>query len=548
MPSASVPASASLPDELLTVSIPCSTKDVDAIDAWLGGNKPTAGNGSTRKPGKRDMTSDYDWHTPDVEAAAIRPRSRQAKASEDASHIQRHQHPEGKLATSSLSEEGGSEQTNEDTGTTGGSTGDMSVEKGTEASENKVGTPSEGNGASEEKKESILSGISMSQVTAGALAAVTSLLLSSQIGIAGSVIGVAIASVISTVSGQVYKVMLSRSADKLKAMAQAAPINVPIIGTAKEGEGSGNVDGTSNIDATMTRSEIPEELAFHDGVTERVPRVGGASKNITGKGSEGAFKTQPVGGIGNWDVGQDGMRVAPKALRVAAAEREREDMKRKVIIFTVIASLAAVLLTAGIITLVTNGNGIGEKTPSIVQTVTGSGTASRNADDTDGIFTSANANFGMTGNLNTDTEANENAETDGYGKYGYGNGHSRNQNANVNDTTKSSDSDSEKVSGETSSTWDEDSDDDGGSDTKGSQGSNTSGTSSNGSNGSTGSGTTSNKNNGNGSGSSTGSSKNETSNGTSAGGNSSSNTSAGSGTDTGNGITGTTDTTGTGAE
>ena len=44
----------------------------------------------------------------------------------------------------------------------------------------------------------LLEGLSVPQVAAGALAAVTSMLLSSKIGIAGSVIGVAVGSVVST--------------------------------------------------------------------------------------------------------------------------------------------------------------------------------------------------------------------------------------------------------------------------------------------------------------------------------------------------------------
>ena len=44
----------------------------------------------------------------------------------------------------------------------------------------------------------LLEGLSVPQVAAGALAAVTSMLLSSKIGIAGSVIGVAVGSVVSS--------------------------------------------------------------------------------------------------------------------------------------------------------------------------------------------------------------------------------------------------------------------------------------------------------------------------------------------------------------
>lgn len=45
-------------------------------------------------------------------------------------------------------------------------------------------------------------GISLSSIAAGALAAVTSFLLSAKIGIAGSVIGVAIGSIVSAVSSR----------------------------------------------------------------------------------------------------------------------------------------------------------------------------------------------------------------------------------------------------------------------------------------------------------------------------------------------------------
>ena len=58
--------------------------------------------------------------------------------------------------------------------------------------------------------------LSIAQVVAGALAAVTSMLLASQIGIYGSAIGVGVGSVVSAVASQLYKKFLQRSADKLK--------------------------------------------------------------------------------------------------------------------------------------------------------------------------------------------------------------------------------------------------------------------------------------------------------------------------------------------
>ena len=59
-------------------------------------------------------------------------------------------------------------------------------------------------------------GISFSSIFAGALAAVTSFLLSAKIGIAGSVIGVAAGSIVSAVATQVYKNVLKASGEKLQ--------------------------------------------------------------------------------------------------------------------------------------------------------------------------------------------------------------------------------------------------------------------------------------------------------------------------------------------
>lgn len=63
-------------------------------------------------------------------------------------------------------------------------------------------------------------GLSFSQLFAGALAAITSFLLSSKIGIAGSVIGVAVASIVSTAASQIYKNVIDASSKKLQDAAQ----------------------------------------------------------------------------------------------------------------------------------------------------------------------------------------------------------------------------------------------------------------------------------------------------------------------------------------
>ena len=60
-------------------------------------------------------------------------------------------------------------------------------------------------------------GISISQIIAGSLAAVTSFFLAGKIGVAGSTIGAAASYIISTVAGKVYQNVLKASGEKLQA-------------------------------------------------------------------------------------------------------------------------------------------------------------------------------------------------------------------------------------------------------------------------------------------------------------------------------------------
>ncbi len=84
-------------------------------------------------------------------------------------------------------------------------------------------------------------GISFTQVLAGSLAAVTSFLLASKIGIAGSVIGVAVGSIVSAVASQLYQNVIHASSRKL---AEANANNV-----AERTASSDTVDLRNNADA-----------------------------------------------------------------------------------------------------------------------------------------------------------------------------------------------------------------------------------------------------------------------------------------------------------
>ena len=152
-----------------------------------------------------------------------------------------------------------------------------------------------------EPKKKLFEGVSFAQVVAGAAAAATSVALASYIGIAGSIIGAAISSVVTVVSSQLYRRALDASARKIK------------IASAKA--------------KTTMFAEQPD------------------APGMTANGGRGA-------------------RIAPSELRERAAT-ERRTTQRKVIAFSVIAAAVAVAACAGAILLGTAGEGIGEKTQAI---------------------------------------------------------------------------------------------------------------------------------------------------------------------------------------
>ena len=158
-------------------------------------------------------------------------------------------------------------------------------------------------GASQETKGGLLSDLSVPQVAAGALAAVTSMLLTNQIGIAGSVIGVAVGSVVSTVASSVYKRMVATGASTIKEK----------ITTSDE-----SPDTTRPLDAQA----------------------------------------------GSLDA--SGARIAPEELRQKAhaqqAARTHKKVAVGVIVVAVVAALIGVALSAGFVSLATAGQGLGTKT------------------------------------------------------------------------------------------------------------------------------------------------------------------------------------------
>lgn len=228
----------------------------------------------------------------------------------------------------------------------------------------------------------LFEGLSVSQVTAGALAAVTSMLLSAQIGIAGSVIGVAVGSVVSTVSSQLYKKFLAGSAEKLRGFASGdnAEENAATNATAAQ-------SATQSFAHAQTTVMPVTRAPFESAETTTLPSVGTATRafneaavpsansaetsvlsagQIVGadahdmRGSQAAQGAQSNTPRINSAAGHTGN--ASHATGVVEIEAQKQKtMQRRVLAVSVASSLAAILLFAGLVLMFTGGEGIGTK-------------------------------------------------------------------------------------------------------------------------------------------------------------------------------------------
>ena len=160
---------------------------------------------------------------------------------------------------------------------------------------------------------------SVSTVIASGLAAATSFALSSKIGLAGSIIGVAIGGVASAAASQIYKSLLKASAQKLSDLTPDATANV-----APEEAAAAAVDAEPAADET------------------RVYRPG----SLSGR--------SPI-----QEVAASGTPIAPASVRYAAHERERRVLRRRATAIAAAFAIAAVLLFALVVNLATQGAGIG---------------------------------------------------------------------------------------------------------------------------------------------------------------------------------------------
>lgn len=181
-------------------------------------------------------------------------------------------------------------------------------------------------------------GLSVTQLSAGALAAVTSFLLSAKIGIAGSVIGVAVGSIVSAVASQIYQNVLKASSEKLQ---NAVPFHATDGADGADGETAVSAD-----DATTRLDAIAESAAEPVAVTQTMPATGRVVR-----GSASVSRRDGVSS-GAAEVGRNRSGVNRQRGTAASAKA-----KRVAILVAIGSALVAVAVTAGIILAVTQGQG-----------------------------------------------------------------------------------------------------------------------------------------------------------------------------------------------
>ncbi|MDO4590021.1 MAG: hypothetical protein Q4B35_01315 [Slackia sp.] len=193
---------------------------------------------------------------------------------------------------------------------------------------------------------SLFDDISVAQLIAGALAAVTSMLLASRIGIAGSVIGVAVGSIVSAVASQVYKKFLSASAEKLKDM---APDRTVFARRAAHPR-STDCEKPPVSDAAKT---APEPTMPMHRLEETVAM--GLRADVAATGVDSRPVRSPRSQV-----------YADEALaRSRAARARKARIQRNAVIVAAVSALAAIALTACVIEAVTAGQGFGVKPDSV---------------------------------------------------------------------------------------------------------------------------------------------------------------------------------------
>lgn len=206
----------------------------------------------------------------------------------------------------------------------------------------------------DERAGGVFGDLSFAQILASALAAGVSFSLSSQIGVAGSLIGAIVGAAAATVASSVLNNLFSKSAEAIKGAVATDANESP---TAEKPAAS----------AAGETSLMPHPVDADQPVGAEAPAGATATQSLA------AGETRPATASLADDTevkfAPSGTRIAPASLRRAVHESQRRDTKRRLVVVSVVAGIAAVLISALLVNALTQGKGIGT-TPGRTQETT----------------------------------------------------------------------------------------------------------------------------------------------------------------------------------
>jgi hypothetical protein len=206
----------------------------------------------------------------------------------------------------------------------------------------------------DERAGGVFGDLSFAQILASALAAGVSFSLSSQIGVAGSLIGAIVGAAAATVASSVLNNLFSKSAEAIK-------------GAVSTDAGEAPAAEKPAASAAGETSLMPHPVDADQPVGAEAPAGATATQNLA------AGETRPATASLADDTevkfAPSGTRIAPASLRRAVHESQRRDTKRRLVVVSIVAGIAAVLISALLVNALTQGKGIGT-TPGRTQETT----------------------------------------------------------------------------------------------------------------------------------------------------------------------------------
>ena len=248
----------------------------------------------------------------------------------------------------------------------------------------------------DERAGGVFGDLSFAQILASALAAGVSFSLSSQIGVAGSLIGAIVGAAAATVASSVLNNLFSKSAEAIKGAVGTDASEAP---TAEKPAAS----------AAGETSLMPHPVDADQPAGAEAPAGATATQNLA------AGETRPATASLADDTevkfAPSGTRIAPASLRRAVHESQRLDTKRRLVVVSVVAGIAAVLISALLVNALTQGKGIGT-TPGRTQETTATEQAQTTKEQTEAEETDKSEKSAESDSAQT-TDTSSNSDTTG---------------------------------------------------------------------------------------------------------------------------------------